>query len=189
MNQELSVRDLQLLGYSEVSADPKFAATEYPYDVFRAVVTAGLRKLDATFIYLKSRATRKQAEEIITEIGSKADLFVVVPQSTKGKSEITTLCSSREIPCLVHEDLLWERSISLFREYIESLKTNIVMEKYYVQPHREGDPRSELDRELMGFLKGESPDANGKLLVLGASAGVGENHIGSLSDRDTSQPS
>lgn len=178
MNQWLSIKDLQLLGYSEVSPDPRFEGKGYPCDVFLAVATAGLRKVDATFVYLKSRATRKQAEEILGQFPTKEDVFVVVPQSTKGKSEITTLCRSRGLPCLVHEDLLWERASSLFREYIESLGSRIVTEKYYVQPRREGDSRSELDRELMDFLKGKSSTAKGKLFVLCAPAGVGKTTLG-----------
>ena len=178
MNQGLSIRDLQLLGYSEVRADPSFEEKGYPCDVFRAVATAGLRKVNATFVYLKSRATRKQAEEILGEIPTKEDVFVVVPQSTKGRSEITTLCRSRGLPCHVHEDLLWERTRSLFHEYIDSLGSRIVTEKYYVQPRREGDSRSELDRELMEFLKGKSPTTRGKLFVLCAPAGVGKTTLG-----------
>src|SRR5262249_11279542 len=177
MNHELSPRDLELLGYSEVTPDQKFVGKEYPCEVFRAEATAGLRKVSATFVYLKSRATRKQAETILEAISSSDDVYIVVPQSTRGKSEITTLCISRGLPCLVHEDLLWERAMSLFREYMQSLKTNIVMEKYYVQPRRENDARSELDADLMDFLKGKTASSKGQLVVLGASAGVGKTTL------------
>ncbi len=175
--QGLTVQDLTLLGYSDVKKDERFSANDICL-VYNALAVAGVRQLSATFVYFKSRATRAQAEEVLSRIQQSPDLYVVVPLSTmNNKSEISNLCKARKVECFVHEDLIWKRVETLMKEYVKSLSESIIPEKYFVQPRRDDDSKSELDQELIDFMTGKEQNKKGNLLVLSASAGVGKTTL------------
>lgn len=173
MLKGLTSFDLGLLGYRDVSEIDGFA--DWPCEVYKAKANAGLVEVSSTFVYLKSKATRTDAEKILNKLPKDAVVFLVGPESEMSKPEIKSLGSERNLKCYIYEDLVWEKIFALFGEYVKSLLEGIVPEKYFVQPRKENDAHCELDQELISFL--QSKERQEKLRVLSAPAGVGKTTL------------
>lgn len=174
MKQSFSIQDILLLGY--VDAREEILSKDLPYQIFSASAMAGIKKIKAKFIYLKSNCTKGDADEIAKTIKTPDDIYIVTPKSI-GIKQTTLKTIFTNIEVIVYEDIIWDKLKSIFSDYNESLRASIATEKYYVAPRGEDkSPHHRLDDELIDYLTGKN-DVEGKLLVVSASAGVGKTTL------------
>jgi predicted GTPase len=104
------------------------------------------------------------------------DFFVITTKSGLQKDALQSIFG-KTVQVAVHEDLIWQRIETLFSDYVEALKEDIVTEKYYVTPRNEETtgPRDRLDETIISYLAGRSNV--GCINVVSASAGVGKTTL------------
>lgn len=174
MRQSFSIHDIELLGY--IDAKEEAHSKDLQYQIFSGSAIAGIKKIDAKFVYLKSSCTKRDAEDLARSLKRSIDTYIVIPKSI-GLRRNTLEEIFPNIPIFIYEDLIWDKLKSTFSEYNEALRTSIATEKYYVPPRKEdADPKDRLDDELVEYLTGKR-DITGKLLVVSASAGVGKTTL------------
>ena len=175
MKQSFSGRDIELLGYNTPKEETQENAA--PYSVFSASATAGLKRVKANFVYLKSHCTKGDVEKLRHKIGRAEDLYVIFPKSLGISPRSLEEIFPKGVAVFAYEDLMWDRMNSIFSEYMDALKTSVVTEKYYIPPRKEGgDPHDRFDDEIFDYLSGKE-DLSGNLLVVCASAGVGKTTL------------
>ena len=156
--RSLSENDLRLLGYSEIQEETAAGESEF-VSVYRATAVAGLRQVRARFIQARSKCTATRLITVLQTQPRDADLFVIVTKATRARPEIVSACKTANVPCFVREELLWQKTSTLFSEFLQSIRNDINTEPYFVQPRKLNDSRSELDLELARYLIGEYAQA------------------------------
>lgn len=174
MSQSFSIQDLELLGY--VDAKEELRSRDLQYQSFSGLAIAGIKKIAARFIYLKSDCTKREAEELARSIKRTTDTYIIVPKSIRiRKTTLESIFPNFQI--FDHEDIIWNKLESTFFDYNSALQTSIANEKYYVPPRKEdADPKDRLDDEVIECLTGKR-NITGKLIVVSASAGVGKTTL------------
>ena len=176
MLKSLSENDLRLLGYTDIQEETDTGDTDF-VSVYRAVAAAGLRQVRARFIQARSKFTVTRLMTVLQAQPRDADIFVIVTKATKARPEIVAACKTANVPCFVREDLLWQKTATIFSEFLQSICTDINTEPNFVQPRKLNDSRSELDSELAKYLIGDETKSRGRLRVLCAPAGVGKTTL------------
>ena len=179
MATTFTAHDIELLGYSEprkVSEDE-----QVPYAIFEAIAAAGLEKIPARFIYLKSTCTLEAARTARRYNGPiQPHTYVVKPASLRLAESRLRKIFDHSTQIFELEDLVWTQLRGVFSEYIESL-AEVPTEKYFVPP-RSPDRKigDDLEVGLMDYMRGEATEDNGTLLVLSAHAGVGKTTVSDI---------
>lgn len=175
MATPLSVRDLELLGYSAIQQDVDDANPGWTS--FKGVAYAGLEQVSSRFIYLKSDCTVEQlaaAARFSTQQGTGH--YVIETGSTSVNPErirrAFTNCKHFTLP-----NLLWEEMRRRFTPYVSSLVKNLPQEPYFVTPRPVDNPKGDLLDDANKFLIGRSAVPTGSLVVLKAPAGVGKTTL------------
>jgi hypothetical protein len=182
MKQAFTLADIELLGYLDPKEEGVLIGA--PCQIFTAFTPAPavLRKrIKTKFIYLKSNCTKSDAEKISKFLGTSEELIVIIPKSIGVTKEALNSIFPKDI--YIYEDLIWETIYNTFSDYLNSLKSRIIPEEYYIPPRKEQpDPnfepssRDRLDEEIMDYLTGEK-NIDSMLLVVSASAGVGKTTL------------
>jgi hypothetical protein len=168
-----SREDLELLGYQTVK-EQDFEN----YAVFRASTPAGLEKIEATFVYIKSGYRNADAAEAKKHCDRTPRSYVVIPKTLQSRVLGLNMIFGQGAKILIHEDLIWEKIVHTFSDYLSRLKQNITEEQYYVAPRKEGaDPKERLDDELLSILTDRTSRANVQITVVRAPAGVGKTTL------------
>jgi len=175
MPQALTRADLELMGYTEIEERlPKSSDQCY---VLKGTAAVGITRLDAAFLYAKSRATAGDIKSALAEVDDQSETYLVLPESARHQKDLLDFANSRGIEAFHLTNLLWERTHNLFGEYVSSLRNQIIEEKYFVNPRSENNPHSQLDRSLREFLTDDDNRYRGRILVLRAPAGVGKTTL------------
>src|SRR6266498_3999473 len=128
--RSFSISDLELLGYS----DPQEDKTER-YAIFSGVAVAGLERLKASFLYLKSDFTNEDAAKAkLHFLRREGRKYVVVPQSEEKRRRLINELFGSQAAFFLYEDLIWKKVSETFSQYSGEIRTNTPPEKYYVPP-------------------------------------------------------
>ncbi|MBD2720239.1 NACHT domain-containing protein [Synechococcus sp. FACHB-909] len=176
MPSTLSEKDLELLGYSEITEVPLEDLPSEAWKFYEATTIAGVSKVTHKFAYLPSTATIQQARWLAKRVTADSDLYLVTPKSGIDSKTIHKVFGG-DVNHSIFEDLIWERLDFLFSDYLAGLSDGISRERVYVQQRSETATNADdrLDRDVYNFLRGVSP--GGKLHVISASAGVGKTTL------------
>jgi hypothetical protein len=175
MKHSFSTKDIELLGYIDAREENHIG--DKPYQVYSASAMAGIKKIEAKFIYLKSHCSKNDATELAREMRRISDIIVIVPKSISLKKETLQDMFGLGTSVFIYEDLIWDKLSSLFSEYLETISSSIVPADCYIPPRQEGaDPRERLDDEILNYITGKK-DIAGRIMVVCASAGVGKTTL------------
>lgn len=172
MRQILNSHTLELLGYT----NPEQVSSDTRADVFIATIVAGIEEQRVQFVYIKTRSSRSDLSNISIE--RNIATFFVVPESSGINTEDVNIA----IPGGPHrlyqlDELIWARMTSAFREYVDGLTAQLIVEPYFVQPRSES-ATSEPDKEIVEFFASRSATYGaGTVLVLRAPAAVGKTTL------------
>jgi hypothetical protein len=116
-----STRDLELLGYSDIADITDLSASAGPWKVFSAKAIAGVRAVTHRFCYLHSTCTKDDAKSLARQLRITDDLYLIAPKSGLARQTLQGIFP-KATQIVVYEDLIWEKLISLFSPYVESLR-------------------------------------------------------------------
>jgi hypothetical protein len=170
----LTREDLEILGY-QTTSEQNFDS----FDVFTAFAPAGLDRVEAGFVYLKSNYRNVDAEAAKGKLPKSGKGYVVIPKHLSGdRMGGLNAIFGPAVKVLIYEDLIWGKVTQVFEEYLANLQQNIPQERYYVAPRKEhSDPRARLDDEIIGILTDLKPIGDGIVTVVRAPAGIGKTTL------------
>ena len=173
MPQTFTTRDVELLGYANANARKNSTA----YTIIDATAIAGVERVNAQFLYLKTRCTTADLRIAAAEVDAKISTHVVAPPSLP--------ISDREIRSIVgsvasissQRDLVWQKLGTIFNHYRAS-QSDLPVEEHFVSPRAvEKDVGATLLDRLVNYMSGRDRAEDHQLLVLSAHAGVGKTTV------------
>lgn len=174
-----SNKDIELLGYIE----PTLLFDDHFCSLYKTQVNAGLEKVEALFVYLKSSCTvedAKNAEKKVADIKlpNNSSTYIVVPKSFGLTQSTIQTIFGKEYKIYNFEDLVWNKLSNIFDRYLESIKRDVVSEKYFVTPRKKDAlPTYRLDSELFAYFTDKKNGKSDDIIVLSAPAAVGKTTL------------
>lgn len=173
MPQTFTTRDVELLGY----ATAKVRKNSTAYTIIDATAIAGVERVNAQFLYLKTRCSSADLRIAAAELDTKTSTHVVAPPSLPISNHDIGRSVGPVASISSQKDLIWEKLGTIFNHYRTSL-SDLPVEEHFVSPRAvDEDVGDTLVERLVNYMSGRNRAEDRQLLVLSAHAGVGKTTV------------